>query len=98
MATWRDSTPTRVAMGTVAGSADAGLVKAAKLFNIKMKELARSGAFVTHDRRPGRVEGSEAMEAVAAQDAGESGFGDGKNQEDLSIGTALTAESQDLIF
>jgi len=87
-----------IAVGTIASGADAGLVKTAKLFNIKMKELARSGAFVTHDRRPGRVEGSQAIEAVAAQDAGQSGFGDGKSQEDLSIGAALTAEGQDLIF
>jgi hypothetical protein len=91
-------TGARIAMRTVAGGADAGLMETAKLFNIKMKELARSGAFVTHDRRLWRVEGSQAMEAVAAQDAGESGFGDGKNQEDLSVGAALAAESQDLIF
>jgi len=36
----------RVAMGTVAGGADARLVKTAKLFNIKMKEFPWSGAFV----------------------------------------------------
>ena len=40
-----------VAMGTVAGGPDAGVMKTAKLFNIKMKEFTGSGAFVTHDRR-----------------------------------------------
>jgi hypothetical protein len=33
-----------IAVGTVAGGADAGLEEAAKLFNIKMKELTGSGA------------------------------------------------------
>jgi len=40
-------TGARIAMGTVAGGSDAGMVKAAKLFNIKMQELTGSGAFVT---------------------------------------------------
>jgi hypothetical protein len=87
-----------VAVGTIAGGADAGLMKAAKLFNIKMKELARSGAFVTDDGGLGRVERGEAMEAVALKDAGEGGFGDGKDHEDLGIGTALTAQGEDLGF
>jgi hypothetical protein len=88
----------RITMGTVAGGANAGLEKTAKLFNIKVKEFAWSRAFVAEDWRPGRVEGGQAVEAVAAQDAGESGFGDGQSDEDLSVGTALTAEGQDLIF
>src|SRR5262245_52366190 len=54
-----------IAMGTVTGGANAGLKKAAKFFNIKMKELAWSGALVAHDRRPGRIECSQAIEAVA---------------------------------
>jgi len=89
---------TWVAVGTVAGGADAGVEKAAKLFNIKMKELARSGAFVTDDGRFGRFEPTQAVEAVTLKDAGEGSFGDGENHEDLSIGTALTAEGEDLIF
>ena len=87
-----------IAMRTVAGGADAWLEKTAKLFNIKMKELAWSGAFVAQSGRPGRVEGGEAIETMAAQDAGKSGLGDRQSQEDLSVGTALTSESQDLIF
>lgn len=85
-----------IAMGTVAGGADAGLMETAKLFNIQMKQFTGGGAFVTDDWRLGRVERTEAVEAVAAQDAGEGGFGDGQGQEDLSVGTALAAESQDL--
>jgi hypothetical protein len=63
-----------IAMGAVAGGADAGLEKTAKLFNIKMKDLAGSGAFVTNDGRLGRIEGSEAVEAMALEDAGKGSF------------------------
>jgi hypothetical protein len=87
-----------IAMGTIAGGADAGLVETAKLFNIKVKEFAWSGAFVAQDRRLGRIEGSQAMETVALEDAGKSGFGEGKSQEDLSVRTALAAEAEDLGF
>jgi hypothetical protein len=59
----------RIAVGTVAGGADAGLMKAAKFFNIKMKEFAWGGAFVTEGRRFGWFEGTEAVEAVALEDA-----------------------------
>ena len=88
----------RIAMGTIASGADAGLKKTAKLFNIKMKQLAGGGAFITQDRRLGRIEGCQAVEAMALEDAGKGSFGDGKNHEDLSVGTALTAESEDLGF
>ena len=87
-----------IAMGTVAGGADAGLVKAAKLFNIKMKEIAGGGAFVTQDRRLGRIEGGQAIEAMTSEDAGKGSFGDGKNHEDLGVRTALAAEGEDLGF
>ena len=87
-----------IAMGTIAGGADAGVMKAAKLFNIKMKQLAGSGAFITQDRRLGRIEGRQVIEAMTSEDAGKGSFGDGKNHEDLSVRTALTAEGEDLIF
>src|SRR5215471_4415611 len=88
----------RVAMGTLAGGADAGLVKAAKFFNIKMKEFARDGAFVTDHGRLWRVEGAEAIEAVTLEDAGKGSFGDGQGHEDLGVGPALAAEGEDLGF
>lgn len=87
-----------VAVGAVAGGADAGLVEAAKLLDIKMQEFAWRGAFAAHDRRLGWFEGTEAVEAVAAQDTGERGLGDGQDQEDLGVGTALFAEGEDLGF
>jgi len=88
----------RIAVGAIACSANAWLEKAAKLFNIKMKELAWRGAFVAHNWRLRRIESSQAIEAMALEDAREGGFGDGKDHEDLSVGTALAAESQDLSF
>jgi hypothetical protein len=63
-----------IAVGAIAGGADAGLEEAAKLFNIKMKELTWSGAFITQDRRLGRIKGSEAVEAVALEDPGKGSF------------------------
>jgi hypothetical protein len=39
-------------------------------------------------------EGGEAMEAMAVQDAGDGGFGDAKDGEDLGVGTALPSQSQ----
>ena len=63
-----------IAVGTVAGGADAGLGEAAKLFNIKMKQLAGHGAFVTQDRRLGRIEGRQTVEAMTSEDAGKGSF------------------------
>jgi hypothetical protein len=87
-----------VTMRTVAGGADAGLEKAAKLFNIQMKEIPWGLAFVTEDRRLGRIEGGQAVEAMALEDAGKGSFRDGKDHEHLGVGTALTAEDEDLVF
>jgi hypothetical protein len=87
-----------IAVGTVAGGANAGLMKAAKLFNIKVKEFTWGGAFVTEGWRFGWFEGTEAVEAMAFEDAREGGFGDGENHEDLGIGAALPAEREDLVF
>jgi hypothetical protein len=88
----------RIAMRAVAGSADAWLEETAQLFNIQVKEFTGSSTFVAHDRRLGRIESGEAVESMAAEDAGKGSFGDGKNHKHLSVGTALTAEGQDLIF
>ena len=68
------------AMGAVAGGADPGLFKAAELLDIEMEEIAGGVAFVADDGRFGRFERGKAIEAVTAQDAGESGFGDRENQ------------------
>jgi len=63
-----------ITVGAIAGGADAGLVEAAKLFNIQMKEFAGRGAFVAHHRRLRRIERHQAMEAVASEDAGKGSF------------------------
>jgi hypothetical protein len=74
------------------------LVKTAQFLDIQVKQFAGSGALVADHRRPGWVEGREAVETVTAEDAGESGFGDGEGQEDLGVGTALAAQGEDLCF
>jgi hypothetical protein len=63
-----------IALGTVAGGADAGLEKAAQLLNIKMKEIAGGFTFVAEDRRFRRVEGGQAIEAMTLEDAGKGSF------------------------
>ena len=78
-------TRARIAVRAIAGGADAGLVKAAKLFNIKMKQLTRGGAFVTEDRRLGRIERCQAIEAMTLEDAGKRSFRDRKNHEHLRV-------------
>jgi hypothetical protein len=88
----------RIAFGAIAGGADAGAGEAAELLDVEVKELAGMGAFVTKHGRFGRLQGRESIKMMAAQDAGEGGLGDGQNHEDLSIGTALPAEGEDLGF
>ncbi len=80
-----------VALSAVTGGADPGTDEAAELLDIEMEELARVVAFVTPGGRFGRFQGREAVEVMAAQDAGEGGLGDRQNHQDLGIGTALTA-------
>lgn len=88
----------RIARGAIAGGADAGAGEAAQLLDVEVKELARMGAFVTNHGRFGRLQGRESIKMMATQDAGEGGLGDGQDHEDLSIGTALAAEGEDLGF
>ena len=64
----------RITMRTLAGGADAGLVKAAQLFNIKMKEIPWGIAFVAPDRRLGRIEGSQAVETMTLEDTRKGSF------------------------
>ena len=54
--------------------------------------------FVTQRRRFWRLEGSEAVEPVAAEHAGEGGLGDGEDHADLGVGTTLAAQLQELGF
>jgi hypothetical protein len=61
-----------------------------------MQQLTGSGAFVAHGGRFWRFERAEAIEAVSFEDAGKGSFGDGKDHEDLGVGTALFAQGEDL--
>ena len=88
----------RIAEGAIAGGADAGPREAAQFLDVEMKEFARVSTLVTLWRRFGRLEGGEAMEAVAAQDPGDGSLGDLKNGEDLGVGAALAAQSEDVSF
>ena len=85
-----------IALGAVAGGADAWALEAAQLLDVEVEEVAGSIAFVADDRGLGRLQSSEALQAMTAQDAGEGGLGDGEHHLDLSVGTALAAQLQDL--
>ncbi len=87
-----------VAEGAIAGGADAWAREAAELLDIEVKELAWGGALVTLNGRFGRFQGREAVEVMAAQDAGEGGLGDGQDHHNLSVGAALAAQGEDLGF
>jgi hypothetical protein len=87
-----------VAEGAVTGGAHARAIKAAELLDVEVEEFAGGGAFVAPRRRFGRIERGEAIEVMTAQDAGESGLGDRKNHDDLSVGASLAAQSEDLGF
>lgn len=52
-------------------------------------------AFVANDRRFWRFEARETVEAVAAKDAREGCLGQWQKGEDLSVGAALTTQSED---
>ena len=87
-----------VALSAVTGGADSWASEAAELLDIEVEELAGVVAFVTPGGRFGRFQGREAVEVMAAQDAGEGGLGDRQNHQDLGIGTALAAQGEDLGF
>jgi hypothetical protein len=94
----RLDTGPRIALGAIARSADTRAREAAQLLDIEVEEFAREIAFVTLDRRPGRFERGEAMEAVATQHAGKGGLGNGEHHLDLGVRAAGTAEGDDLSF
>lgn len=78
----------RIAVGSIAGGADARLSEAAQLLDVEVEELARLGVFIAEGRRFGRFERRDAVEMMAAQDARKCGLGDGQNHHDLCVGTA----------
>jgi hypothetical protein len=87
---------TRITLGAITRGPDAGAGEAAQLLDVEVEEVAGSVAFIAEDRRFGRLQGGEAVEMMAAQNAGEGGFGDGQNHHDLGVGAALATEGEDL--
>ena len=59
-----------VAMGLVARGAHAWALEAAQLLDVEVEEVAWVGVFAADDRRRRRIEGGQAVEAVALEDAG----------------------------
>ena len=87
-----------VATRAVTSGADAWLREATELLNVEVKEVAWGRAFVAQGGRFGRFQSREAIEVMTAQDAGESGLGDGEHHPDLSVRAALAAQREDLGF
>jgi hypothetical protein len=87
-----------IALRAIAGGADTGTCEAAQFLDVEVEEIAGGVAFVAQRGRFWRLQRAKAVEVMAAQDAGEGGLGDWQHHHDLSIGTALPAESKDLGF
>jgi hypothetical protein len=88
----------RIANGAIAGGTDAGTREAAQFLDVEVKEFTGMGALVALDGRLGEIESGEAMEAVASQNARDGSFGRMENGKDLSVGTALSAQGEDMSF
>jgi len=86
------------AMRAVSGSPHTRLGEASELLDVEVEEVPWGIPFVADDGRLGRFQRGKVVEAMALENAGESGFGDGKNRKDLSIGATLTTQSKDLRF
>jgi len=87
-----------IAHGAIAGGAHARACEAAQLLDVEVEEIAGSVAFVAQRRRFWRLQGRESVEPMAAEHAGEGGFGHGQDHADLGIGTARAAQLEDLGF
>ena len=87
-----------VALGAVAGGADARFLEASELLDVEVEKVAGGVAFVADDRGFGRFQRGETLEAVAAENAGEGGLGDREDHANLSVGAALAAQGEDLGF
>jgi len=87
-----------VAIGSVAGGANAGLVEATELFDVQVDEFARQIPFVTDGRRRRGQEVLEAIEAVAHKDAVDGGAGFSSEQGNHGQAEALAAQGADLLF
>jgi hypothetical protein len=87
-----------IAVGAIAGGTDSGACEAAQLLDVEVEKLSRMVAFVANDRWFGGFQRAEAIEMMAAQDAGEGGLGNGEHHHDLGVGSALAAQLEDASF
>ena len=92
-----DSSAT-IAESAIPGGADSGVREAAQLLDVEVKEFTGMIVFVALDRRFWRFQGTESIEVMATQHAGERGFGNRQDHEDLGIGAALATQGKDLSF
>jgi hypothetical protein len=77
--------------GAITGGANAGTREASQLLDIEMEELAGAGSLIPDGWGRRRIEGGEALEAVALENAGDGGLGDTDDGEDLGVGAALAS-------
>jgi hypothetical protein len=87
-----------IALRAVAGGTNTGTCEAAQFLDVEVEKVAGSVAFVAQHGRFWRLERAQAVEVMAAEDAREGGLGDWQHHHDLSIGTALPAQGEDLGF
>jgi hypothetical protein len=78
-----------------ASSPDAWAAEAAQFLDVEVEEFAWMIAFVANDRGS-QFQIGQTLQAVAAEDAGDGGLGDADHGEDLSVGTALATQSDDV--
>jgi hypothetical protein len=87
-----------IALRAITRSPRAGTLKAAQFLDVEVEQLAGSSTLVAHDRRFGRFQGREPVEAVAAEHTRERGFRNRRDHQDLRIGAPLPAQSDYLGF
>lgn len=87
-----------IADGAISSGAHSGTRETAQFLDIQVKEFAGMSTLVANDRRLGRLQRGEPMQAMTAQDAGNGGLGDLQHREDLCVGAPLPAQGKDVGF
>jgi hypothetical protein len=85
-----------VAVGAVAGAADAGFVEASEFLDIEVDDFAGSLAFVADDGRGFRQEIFHTTKAVAFEDAIDGGPRNRDEHRDLGVAFTLATKTADL--
>lgn len=88
-----------IADGAIAGGAHSGAREAAQLLDVEVEQLAGKIAFVAQRRSFGRLQSAEAMEAVATQNAGDSGHREiGQEETDLGVRAVMAAQFENALL